>query len=439
MVRISKVGRIATAAMASGSMLFSLAACSMGSSSTSQDDSDNADKTLTVWVMTGDLDTKTVDAINAEFTKKTGAKVKVETQQWDNIVTKVTTALSTSTPPDVLDLGNTQVPGFAASGGLLDLSSYEEDLKDGNTWLAGLEDPATVDGKLYGVPSFGASRVVVYNKTLWGKSGITETPTTYAQLQSDLDKIAADNSGTADFSPFYLPGQYWYSGLQFIWDAGGDIATQDGGSWKASASSDDSVKGLEAWKAFENKYSTGASRSLTEAEPDQSQILATGKTSAILANSVAPVLTANPDLKSDELGTFPFPSVSGSGTQPSMIAGSDWGIAAKSQNSKLAVEWVKIAASSSIQEKYVYGSNGWIPNSVNLVDSIMSSSDFPEQKKGFFEAAKNSKATPASPNWSTIEGDKSINEMFSAIATGSQSVQEATKTFDAHANEVLTK
>ena len=438
MVSLDKVGKVAVSALAAGSLLVSVAACSMGSSS-SDSSGDPADTTLNVWVMTGDLDDKTVAAINDEFTKQTGAKVKVQTQQWDNIVTKVTTALSTSTPPDVVDLGNTQVPGFAASGGLLDLTKYKSDLQDGNEWLAGLEDPATVDGKLYGVPSFGAARVVVYNKTLWAKSGITEAPTTYEELQADLDKIAADNSGTADFAPFYMPGQYWYSGLQFIWDAGGDIAADDGGTWKGSASSADSIKGLEAWKAFENKYSTNASRSLDEANPDQSQLLATGKTSAILANSVAPVFTANPDLKDDEIGTFPFPSISGSGTQPSMIAGSDWGIAAKSKNSDLAVKWVKIAASSDIQEKYVYGTNGWIPNSVNLVDSIMSSADFPAQKKGFFEAAKNSKATPASPNWSTIEGDKSINDMFSAIATGSQSVQDAAKTFDSHADEVLAK
>lgn len=109
-------------------------------------------KTLTVWAMTGDYSDKTIAAINKEFEAKTGAKVKVQIQQWDGITTKISTALATNTPPDVLDLGNTQVASYAANGALLDLTPYEKDLAQGQTWLAGLSDPATVDGSLYGVP-----------------------------------------------------------------------------------------------------------------------------------------------------------------------------------------------------------------------------------------------------------------------------------------------
>lgn len=110
-------------------------------------------KTLTVWAMTGDYSDETIAAINERFEKETGAKVEVQVQQWDGITTKVSTALATNTPPDVLDLGNTQVASYAANGALLDLSPYEEDLAQGQTWLDGLSDPATVEGSLYGVPA----------------------------------------------------------------------------------------------------------------------------------------------------------------------------------------------------------------------------------------------------------------------------------------------
>src|SRR5665647_1937113 len=56
------------------------------------------------------------------------------------------------------DLGNTQIPSYAANGGLLDLTPYKKELQQGNTWLTGLELPATVDGKLYGVPTFAGDR-----------------------------------------------------------------------------------------------------------------------------------------------------------------------------------------------------------------------------------------------------------------------------------------
>lgn len=115
-----------------------------------------SDKTLTVWAMNGDYTADTLNAINAEFTKQTGAKVDVQMQDWDGITTKISTALSTSGTPDVLDLGNTQVASFAANGGLVDVTDYKADLAQGRTWLGGLEEPATVDGKLYAIPGFAA-------------------------------------------------------------------------------------------------------------------------------------------------------------------------------------------------------------------------------------------------------------------------------------------
>lgn len=415
-----------------------LAGCSFGSKPVATKDASKT--TLTVWAMNGDYTAETLDAINKAFTEKTGAKVKVETQEWNGITTKVTTALSTNTPPDVIDMGNTQVASFAASGGLMDLTQYKNDLSGGEEWIGGLEDPATVDGKLYAVPAFAAARAVLYNKKVWSAAGITAAPTTWDEFTADLDKIAAQNSSNADFSPFYLPGQYWYSMLQFVWDAGGDIAVQKDGKWVGATSEAKSIKGLEDWKAFQNKYSTKASQTVDTSTPDQDQLMAEGKTSAILTNvwSIANIKKQNSAITDDDLGTFPMPGQSGK-TQPVMIAGSDWAIAAKSQNAELAREWVKIAASSDIQQTWVFGHDGWLPNTVSGLDTAMKSSTFPEIQKGFFEAAKNSKATPASPNWATIEGDKSINEFTQSIATGSKSVKDAAAGFDSHLDEVLGK
>ena len=168
-----------------------LAGCSMGAPSS---DTGSSDGKLTVWVMQGDQSEATIKAINDQFTKETGVEVNIQNQQWKDISTKITTALSTSTPPDVLDLGNTQVAGFAASGGLMDLTDHADELRQGVTWLSGLEEPATVDGKLYGIPALGAARAVVYNKKTWAAAGINEPPTTYAELEADLQILKARTS-----------------------------------------------------------------------------------------------------------------------------------------------------------------------------------------------------------------------------------------------------
>ncbi|MCE0538708.1 extracellular solute-binding protein [Kineosporia rhizophila] len=392
-------------------------------------------KTLTVWTMNGDYTEATIDAINAEFTKQTGAQVDVQIQEWDGITTKISTALSTDNTPDVLDLGNTQVASFAANGGLVDVTDYKADLAQGRTWLAGLEEPATVEGKLYAVPGFAGARAVMYNKKIWAEAGVTKAPTTYDELTQSLDKIKAANKA-ADFSPLYLPGQQWAAGMQWVWDAGAELATQEGDSWKGGLSSPEAIKGLNDFKTFQNTYSTKASQGLDTDKPDWNQVFADGKTSAIITTtgSLAKVMELNPEIKEEDLGTFPIPGISGE-TQPAMLGGSDWGIAAKSDAVDLALVWTKIAVSPEFQDKYVYGNDGWIPNSTEAIEAAQPT--LSEQLKGFYDAALNSKATPAAAQWATIEGDKSINEMFSSIASGSKTPEEAAKELDAHIADTL--
>lgn len=433
--------RIGAAAVL-GAAALALSGCSTGSAGGGADAPQSsvaavngAGKTLTVWEMDGDYSTATLDAIDSAFTKATGAKVDLQVQEWTGITTKITTALATSNPPDVLDLGNTQVASFASNGGLLDLSSYATDLKQGQTWLGGLVEPATVNGSLYAVPGFAGARAVIYNKSLWAAAGITTVPTSYAQLTADLDKVKAANHSPS-FSAFYLPGQDWYGGMQFVWDAGGQIATQANGTWTSGFASAQAQAGLAAFKSFQNAYSTTGSRTLDTATPDQNQVFADGQAGAILStsSSIATIEKDNSKLSDADLGTFPFPGLSGH-NQPVMLGGSDWGIAAKSANAALAVEWAKIAAGPQIEQQWVLGHDGWIPNSTESVQAAASS--VPALDRAFFTAALNSEATPASPNWAQIEGAKNINNLFSSIASGTATAQAAAGSFDASADPIL--
>ena len=431
--RIARAGALATVSA------LLLAGCSMGAPSSSTTNNAQSGGKLTVWVMQGDQSADTLKAINDRFTKETGAKVDVQTQVWADINTKVTTALSTDTPPDVIDLGNTQVAGFAESGGLLDLTDKADDMRQGHTWLSGLEEPATIDGKLYGIPALGAAGAVIYNKKVWAAAGIENPPSTYEELEADLQKLK-DANPSSDFSPFYMPGRDWKSAARWIWDAGGDFAEQQSdGTWKSTLSSDTAVKGIEQWLEFQHKWSSEASRSLDTGNPDFSQLLAEGKTGAILNNSagIRTIQQYNPDIKADDLGSFPMPGVSGK-LQPAMMAGSVWGVAQKSRNQDLALKWIKIAASPEIQKDYVFAKDGWMPNYVEGLDEVMKSADFPSYLTGFFESAKDTKATPASPQWLTIENDSSLN-CFGDIATGTSSIKDAVKSFDDHANSLYSK
>lgn len=390
-------------------------------------------KTLTVWYMDGDLSGQAQAAINTAFEKATGAKVRVQIQEWDNINTKISTALAQDNPPDVLEIGNTDVPLFAATGALSDVSAHLADLDGGQTWLPGLVGPATVDGKVYAAPLFAGNRAVIYNKKIWSAAGITAPPTDFAGLTADLGRIKAANP-SPDFSAFYFPGEYWYGALQFVWDAGGQLAAKNGGAWSGALESAAAQQGLTAWKRFQNTYSTAASRGVDTKSPDQAALFAGGKAAAILDTSLNTVLKDNPAMK-DQVGTFPLPGAAPGSTQPVFLGGSDLAIAAKSANQDLALAYLKAATSASVQTGAIVGTDGWTPVSTQLIDQ--SAGSLSPASQAFAAAAKRSVATPATPGWATIESDKSINSFFADIATGRKSVAQAAKDFDAHLDQAL--
>ena len=395
-------------------------------------------KTLTVWYMDGDLSSQAQNAIDTAFEKATGAKVRVQIQEWDDINTKISTALAQDNPPDVLEIGNTDVPLFAATGALSDITAHRAQLAGGQSWLPGLVGPATVDGKLYAAPLFAGNRAVIYNKKIWGAAGVSTAPASFAELTADLDKIKKANASPG-FSAFYFPGQYWYGALQFVWAAGGQLAVQNGGSWSGALESAAAQQGLAAWKSFQNTYSTAASRDADTKSPDQAALFADGKAAAILDTSVNTVLkdaaSHGDNALKDQIGTFPLPGAAPGTTQPVFLGGSDLAIAAKSPNQDLALAYLKAATSVSVQTGAIVGTDGWTPVSTQLIDQTSGSLSATSQ--AFAAAAKRSVATPATPGWATIESDKSINAFFADIATGRKSVAQAAKDFDAHLDQAL--
>jgi N,N'-diacetylchitobiose transport system substrate-binding protein len=388
---------------------------------------------LTVWLMNGDLSEQATAAVNAAFEKATGAKVTVQLQEWDNINTKISTALAQDTTPDVIEIGNTDVPLFAANGALTDLTGHRDELAAGQNWLPGLAGPATVDGKIYATPLFAGNRAVIYDKQLWADAGITAPPATFAELTADLDKIKAKHPEPG-FSTFHFPGRYWFGALQFVWDAGGELATRADGKWAGALASPAAQRGLQAWKDFQAAYSTPASRNVDTKAPDQAAMFAAGDAAAILDTSVNTVLKNKPELK-DRLGAFPFPSATAGRTQPVFLGGSDLGIAAKSRNQDLALAYLKAAASPAVQRDAIVGIDGWTPVSAQIIDQV--SPALPPLRSAFYAAAKSSGSTPATPGWATIESDKSINTFFAEIATGRKSVADAARDFDAHLTQAL--
>jgi len=398
--------------------LLAVAGCSSSASNTPAQESG----TLTVWLMNGSAPQSVVDGVNADFNAKhPNVKVDVQIQQWSDVTTKLDTAYAGSTPPDVVELGNTLVAKYAAAGALEDITGKKGGFEGSANWLQSLPESCTFGGKLYCVPYYAGSRAVIYRKDMFTAAGITNTPASTDELLTDGQKLMTANASDSNFSALYFPGKYWYAALPFIWDAGGDIATQSGGKWQGSLGSSNSVQGLTTLANMVGKLSR-ADKTGDEAKQDAA--FAQGHIGMIIANGwevgvITDPKAGDPTLK-DKLGVFPIPSHVDGQTAPVFLGGSDLGIAAKSKNKTLANEWVgMLEGNKHMSEMATVG--GVIPNTTSLLNLGTG------LNATFYAAAKNSRFVPNSPNWANVENANTIPDMLVSIFTGKATIADATK------------
>lgn len=378
-------------------------------------------RTLDVWLMNGSAPDAVITALNQEYqSTHPGVTVKVDIQQWSGIADKVTAALSTDSPPDVLEMGNTQVSAYADAGGLMDLTSKKGDL-GASTWLQSLAEAGTTNGKLYGVPYYAGDRVVLYNKDLFTKAGITTPPATRDDLIADGQKLMQANASTAGFSGLYLPGKDWYAILSWVFDNGGNIATNDGSKWHGALSDSKAQTALSWVKDMRAKVGTAPGDG-DETKDDAA--FEAGQAAMVIEPGwhVGVIGKDKPALK-DSVGVFPIPGQTG--PAPVFLGGSNLGIAAKSKNQDIAYDYLKLLSGTKYQTMLAT-QGGVIPNTTTLLslhasDPILSVAD---------KAAAKSWFVPATPNWASVESGNILQDMLAKIFTGGASVADATAAAD---------
>jgi N,N'-diacetylchitobiose transport system substrate-binding protein len=396
-----------------------IVAAACGGTSTSNTNTESG--TLTVWLMTGSAPPSVVDGVNADFKAKyPNVTVNVELQKWGEIGTKLDTGFAGSNPPDVVELGNTLVAKYAAAGALEDISGKKSTFDNSGTWLQSLTDSCTVSSKLYCVPYYAGSRAIIYRKDLFAAANV-QPPDSLDSLLTVGQKLMAQNSSDPNFSALYFPGKYWYGALPFIWDSGGDIATQSGGKWQGSLNSTSSQQGLTTLSKL---VSTLSRADKTGDEAKQDAAFAQGHIAMIIANGwevgvITDPKAGDPKL-ADKLGAFAIPSSHTGQTAPVFLGGSDLGVAKNSKHQNLANAWVALLTGNKhMTEMATVG--GVIPNSTSMLNLGTGINAV------FYGAAKNSKFVPNSQNWASVENANVLPDMLVKIFTKQMAIPDATK------------
>ncbi|WP_406090860.1 extracellular solute-binding protein [Streptomyces sp. NBC_01013] len=392
-----------------------LSACSSSSDSTGT--SGDGATSIDVWLMR--------DSVSAQFQKEfvTGfeaahptIKVRVQIQEWDGIGEKITAALASNDAPDVIESGNTQVAQFAQSGGLLDLSDKVDEL-NGKDWLKGLAEPGAYEGKQYGVPYYAANRVVIYRTDLFAKAGIDAS----AIKTRDQWLTATGKLNKGGTQGIYLPGQMWYALAGFVWDEGGDLATESGGTWRGSLDTPEALRGMEFYGKLQG-LGKGPKDS-DEDDPPQADVMAQGKTAQVISTpgGANVVIEKNPDLKG-KLGFFPIPGKSADTPGAVFTGGSDLVIPTASGKQEAALTFVRELTGDAWQKKLAVAMS-YVPNRTTLASAVAGDPGAAAMAAG----AANGHATPNTPGWAAVEAENPIKDYMAAVLTGGDPAKEAAK------------
>ncbi|MFD7628617.1 extracellular solute-binding protein [Streptomyces sp. NPDC059851] len=365
---------------------------------------------VTLWLMKGSASEDFTTRFTASFEQDhPGVDLDVRIQEWTGIGDKVNGVLSgrSTERADVIEVGNTQVAQYIENGGLSELT-LEGLRKWGNQdWLEGLADPGSINGAQYGVPWYAANRVVIYHKDLFANANVKSPPRNrqeWIQATQKLDK--GDQQG------IYLPGQNWYVLSGFIWDEGGDLATDGNGKWSGTLDDDRALAGMEFYKQLQ-ALGDGP-KDADEETPPQAEVFARGKVAQIIAppGQAAAIEAANPALKG-KLGFFPVPGKTSDKPGAVFTGGSVLIVPARTGQRDHAIDVITDLVSERWQTELARAMS-YVPNKTTLAHVVEGDQGAATMAVG----AAQGRATPKSARWAEVEADNPIKPYMTAVLTG---------------------
>jgi len=134
------------------------------------------------------------------------------------------------------------------------------------------------DGKVYGLPTQNYSMGLIYNRELFQRAGLdpNKPPTTWAEVRDYAKKISALGDGIVGYGDYSKSNTGGWHFTAELYSLGGDVATQDGDTWKASFNDEKGRQVLQQLKDMRwTDDSMGARQQLEWA--DLLQMMGSGK------------------------------------------------------------------------------------------------------------------------------------------------------------------
>ncbi|NLB74308.1 MAG: extracellular solute-binding protein [Firmicutes bacterium] len=366
-----------------------------------------APREITFWLMPNapdDLHTVWMDAKVAEFQKETGITVHYEVIGWGDAWTRLVTAITGGEGADVVQVGTTWNPQFAAMRGLAKVNPSGFGGID--AFMPANYESTTYKGESYGVPWFAETRCLFYNKDHFREVGF-EPPTTYDELVAVGNRLArVRGKGTAIAIAGNQAWDLLHNWAILLWAWGGDLTSPD-----LKKATFNGPEGIEAMNWYVDLVRNGlASKSCAEYnQPDADAAFINGNVSMAFMGpwNIANIQHDNPELN---YGVVEPPK--GPKACAAFSGGSNLAILASSRAEEDAKTWIKFLLRKDNLVSYTSELTYMLPATVEAFDDPAFAT---EMYKPFKAALEYATAYPPLGVWGTMEND--ITVAFKAIFT----------------------
>lgn len=280
------------------------------------------------------------------------------------------TAVAGGEQPDAYFTAYPDMETYIQQGIAADITDMWNSHPDKDNFLPSSLNAATVDGKIYGIPSEMYVTGLMYNKQIFADAGIDPAVAlkdweSFGEAAQKLTDPAKNQYGYAILGMDWADWFFEY----YVWQAGGDLTEkQADGTAKLTFTSDATVQALQYYKDLKWKYKA-TQQNVVQSLDDNQKDFYTGRAATTVGASdwFGTMVTKGMDISN--IGFAPLPA-GPSGTSPAQVGGQYWIINPKAspEQQQAAFTYAMYFSSKDMMEKDLQfqKDNGIFPNLLSV-------------------------------------------------------------------------
>lgn len=405
------------------SLAAALAAITASSGCSGSSSSGGDSKTLTYWASNQgtsiDADKEALTPLLETFTEDTGITVNLEVIGWNDLQTRIQTAVTSGDAPDVVNIGNTWAVSLQATGAFLELDDEAMTAVGGaDKFVAtALETCGAAETVPTSLPLYGLAYGLYYNRKMFSDAGL-EPPRTWEEMVEAAKRLTSAANGVYGLS--LAAGSYTENAHYAFINAaqnGSDLFDDQGSPTFTGQGVVDGI--LRYLDLMQTDKVVNTSNAQYDNGTDSVADFANGKAAMIINQNNADTTIAANGMTSEAFGVVPYPAPKAAASDvASHVAGINISVFAGTKNRDGALQLVKFLTEPA-QQATLGSAFTTLPV---LKDEAPTFTEDQEEITTFTEVyEKRSKPLPLVPAEDQFESTvgQAMNDMFAKIATGS--------------------